>query len=77
MPFGAELTAGGEVRFRLWAPAARQVELLLCDPRGAAVQAAPRVVGSTAGLVAIYYLLPWITPRAGRPSSSWSPGLSC
>ena len=41
MPFGAELTAGGEVRFRLWAPAARQVELLLCDPRGAAVQAAP------------------------------------
>ena len=41
MPFGAEFTAGGEVRFRLWAPAARQVELLLCDPRGAAVQAAP------------------------------------
>jgi maltooligosyltrehalose trehalohydrolase len=29
MPFGAELTAGGEVRFRLWAPAARRVELLL------------------------------------------------
>jgi len=41
MPFGAELTAGGEVRFRLWAPAARQVELLLCDPRGAAMHAAP------------------------------------
>ncbi|HZC87010.1 MAG TPA: malto-oligosyltrehalose trehalohydrolase, partial [Steroidobacteraceae bacterium] len=41
MPFGAELTAGGEVRFRLWAPAARQVEVLLCDPRGAAVHAAP------------------------------------
>jgi len=41
MPFGAEFTAGGEVRFRLWAPAARQVELLLCDPRGAALQAAP------------------------------------
>jgi len=41
MPFGAEFTAGGEVRFRLWAPAARQVELLLCDPRGAAVEAAP------------------------------------
>ena len=41
MPFGSELTAGGEVRFRLWAPAARQVELLLCDPRGAAMHAAP------------------------------------
>jgi maltooligosyltrehalose trehalohydrolase len=41
MPFGAELTASGEVRFRLWAPAARQVELLLCDARGAAVHAAP------------------------------------
>ncbi len=31
MPFGAELTATGEVRFRLWAPAARRVELLLAD----------------------------------------------
>ena len=29
MPFGAELTAGGKVRFRLWAPAAREVELVL------------------------------------------------
>ncbi|TLZ17085.1 MAG: hypothetical protein E6K30_10155, partial [Gammaproteobacteria bacterium] len=27
MPFGAELTAGGQVRFRLWAPAARRVEV--------------------------------------------------
>jgi malto-oligosyltrehalose trehalohydrolase len=41
MPFGAELTATGEVRFRLWAPAARTVELLLCDPRGVTVRAAP------------------------------------
>ncbi len=31
MPFGAELTAGGQVRFRLWAPAARQVEVALYD----------------------------------------------
>ncbi len=29
MPFGAEPTADGKVRFRLWAPAARQVELAL------------------------------------------------
>ena len=36
MPFGAELTASGEVRFRLWAPAAHRVELVLCDAQGAA-----------------------------------------
>jgi len=29
MPFGAEVTAAGAVRFRLWAPAAQRVELLL------------------------------------------------
>jgi malto-oligosyltrehalose trehalohydrolase len=34
MPFGAELTAAGTVRFRLWAPAAREVELVL-DGAGA------------------------------------------
>jgi maltooligosyltrehalose trehalohydrolase len=32
MPFGAELTAAGKVRFRLWAPGAREVELVLHDP---------------------------------------------
>ena len=31
MPFGAELTADGQVRFRLWAPAARRMDLLLYD----------------------------------------------
>ena len=31
IPFGAELRADGRVRFRLWAPAARQVELCLWD----------------------------------------------
>jgi maltooligosyltrehalose trehalohydrolase len=34
MPFGAELIPGREVRFRLWAPAARRVELLLYGARG-------------------------------------------
>ena len=43
MPFGAELTATGTVRFRLWAPAARQVELLLYEARGAG---APHIVHS-------------------------------
>ncbi|MBV8877266.1 MAG: malto-oligosyltrehalose trehalohydrolase, partial [Gammaproteobacteria bacterium] len=37
MPFGAEITSSGEVCFRLWAPAARSVELMLCDPDGAAM----------------------------------------
>ena len=41
MPFGAELTARGEVCFRIWAPAVRQVELVLCDAKGAGVHAAP------------------------------------
>ena len=31
MPFGAELTAGGQVRFRLWAPGAHEVELVLYE----------------------------------------------
>jgi maltooligosyltrehalose trehalohydrolase len=34
MPFGAELTADGRVRFRLWAPAAHKVELVLQDEAG-------------------------------------------
>lgn len=29
MPFGAQLLRSGEARFRLWAPGARQVELIL------------------------------------------------
>jgi malto-oligosyltrehalose trehalohydrolase len=37
MPFGAELTRAGHVRFRLWAPVARGVELVLCEPQGAGV----------------------------------------
>jgi maltooligosyltrehalose trehalohydrolase len=32
MPFGAELEPGGATRFRLWAPAARRVDLLLASP---------------------------------------------
>ncbi len=31
MPFGAELTPEGAVRFRLWAPAARRIELVLYE----------------------------------------------
>jgi maltooligosyltrehalose trehalohydrolase len=34
MPFGAELTASGKVRFRLWAPAAHEVELMLHQEAG-------------------------------------------
>jgi malto-oligosyltrehalose trehalohydrolase len=45
MPFGAELTADGGVRFRIWAPAARRMQLLLYDgtasPRALDMQALP------------------------------------
>ena len=34
MPFGAQFTAAGKVRFRLWAPAARQVDVILYDAGG-------------------------------------------
>ncbi len=34
MPFGAEVLADGRVRFRLWAPGARQVEIELDGPHG-------------------------------------------
>jgi maltooligosyltrehalose trehalohydrolase len=34
MPFGAEITDDGSVRFRLWGPAAQQVDLVLTDERG-------------------------------------------
>lgn len=37
MPFGATLAEGG-VRFRLWAPSARRVDLLLLDAEAAAMQ---------------------------------------
>jgi maltooligosyltrehalose trehalohydrolase len=36
MPFGARLLPDGRVRFRLWAPAARQVDLVLESPAGSA-----------------------------------------
>jgi maltooligosyltrehalose trehalohydrolase len=36
MPFGAQITDNGSVRFRLWAPAAKQVDLALHDDRGVA-----------------------------------------
>lgn len=45
MPFGAELTPDGQVRFRLWAPAAREVELMLHreagEPRALKMSAQP------------------------------------
>jgi len=32
MPFGTEIVPGGAVRFRLWAPSAKQVDLVLVEP---------------------------------------------
>jgi maltooligosyltrehalose trehalohydrolase len=39
MPFGAEPTSDGRVRFRLWAPSARSVELMLADAPAVAMPA--------------------------------------
>ena len=50
MPFGAELTAAGAVRFRLWAPAARRVELLLYDADAVRAVAMPSLAGGWFGL---------------------------
>jgi maltooligosyltrehalose trehalohydrolase len=45
MPFGAQLTEAGTVRFRLWAPAARQVELVLYHGNGVQVITMPALDG--------------------------------
>jgi maltooligosyltrehalose trehalohydrolase len=50
MPFGAELGAGGEVRFRLWAPAAQRVELLLYDAGTARAMPLAALAGGWFGL---------------------------
>jgi maltooligosyltrehalose trehalohydrolase len=45
MPFGAELTAQGAVRFRLWAPAARKVEVVITGaPHEPQSESAPRII---------------------------------
>ncbi|HSK38315.1 MAG TPA: hypothetical protein VK943_00975, partial [Arenibaculum sp.] len=44
MPFGAELQAGGGVRFRLWAPGERSVTLAL-ETDGASLPMEPRPDG--------------------------------
>jgi maltooligosyltrehalose trehalohydrolase len=45
MPFGAQLTDAGAVRFRLWAPAARQVELILYHRDGPQLITMPALDG--------------------------------
>ena len=50
MPFGAEPTAAGTVRFRLWAPAAQRVELLLYAAGATEVTAMQPLPGGWFGL---------------------------
>ena len=45
MPFGSQLLAGGGVRFRLWAPSAREVALCLEAPNRRSERAMARVGG--------------------------------
>jgi len=44
MPFGAELTPEGGVRFRLWAPAAHEVQLVLYDSATTPSRLPPRIL---------------------------------
>ena len=37
MPFGAQVLEGGRIRFRLWAPAAKRVDVVLQEPRDGAI----------------------------------------
>lgn len=59
MPFGAEVLADGRVRFRLWAPAVRQVELCLSDESSGLMLPMEPEAGGWFGL---------ITSRARRDS---------
>ncbi len=45
MPFGAECCENGSVRFRLWAPKARSVDLLLCDANSLTLSLSPQSEG--------------------------------
>jgi maltooligosyltrehalose trehalohydrolase len=58
MPFGAQLMPDGWVRFRLWAPAARQVELVLYED-GVAASAPMRALAGG------WFALETPTARAG------------
>jgi len=45
MPFGAEITAGGRTRFRLWAPSCANVQLQLGEGETGSVHAMQRLAG--------------------------------
>jgi len=51
MPFGAQLQADGRVRFRLWAPAANQVEICLEENVGGSILSLSDEPGGWFGLV--------------------------
>jgi maltooligosyltrehalose trehalohydrolase len=52
MPFGAEVLPDGRTRFRLWAPSASAIELVLADGRGSRVMSMPKQSGGWREVVA-------------------------
>jgi maltooligosyltrehalose trehalohydrolase len=65
MPFGAQLSADGRVRFRLWAPAARQVELVLYQAVSAAALPRAALTEVMRGLPGGWYELETGAARVG------------
>src|SRR2546430_14578462 len=73
MPFGAQLTAAGEVRFRLWAPAARQVDVILYDSGGTQPSRGTQPSGGTQPLAMRSLPGGWfeLETAAARPGSRY------
>src|SRR4029077_13529012 len=76
LPFGAELTGDG-VRFRLWAPRAKDVALLLEDAERSPHPHPPPQAGAGGGSAAMIPMLPeadgWfsLTTDRARPGSRY------
>src|SRR2546429_446905 len=72
-PFGAQLTAAGEVRFRLWAPAAREVDVMLYDSGGRQPSGGPQPRGGTQPLAMRSLPGGWfeLETAAARPGSRY------
>ncbi len=79
MPFGAQLTEDGRVRFRLWAPGAQAVDLLLDDPEQVLPMAAQgdgwfELVTDRAGPGSRYRFRPDGDLAVPDPASRYNPG---
>jgi len=65
MPFGAALQEDGRVRFALWAPGARRVQLALSGTSGQRTLEVPALEDATASMTISRCPIP---PRAATPT---------